>query len=407
MESQWIGLIFWILMTLVFTLAMSFYSMSEMAIISCNKLRLEIASRRGDSSAKLLAALLQRPATLFGATLLGVNLTLILSSEAARQVFWSLGYNPNWSALFHIPYVLIIGELVPMFVARRYPDKTARVSAHFIWATSKLISPILTPLIAIFRLLFGKFFQSKEPLHLAREELFHLLEEHHAGPSEETEHRLRTLIESMISSKGQTVHSRMIPITELLSLNPYIPVQQALTQLISQGKDYFASNTSHGLIVSSIKSLTHLNKNQILDEVKIDSIVVEETQDNLDTLLKLQRMNKSYACVVDKSGSIQGIITLDALLSAVLLGNNRRIPSKPVTLLEKQIDASMLIAEFETKFNLDLPRTSAKTFQELLLRVLGRPPDKGDLIQFGPLQIQVLESNIKGAKLIHISTPRK
>ena len=97
--------LFWLLSTVFWTFVMSFYSMQEMACISFNRLRLEFSVRAGSRRATWIKSMLDNPTTLFGTTLIGVNVALVISSESARQLFCALGLNPSLSALVHAPYV--------------------------------------------------------------------------------------------------------------------------------------------------------------------------------------------------------------------------------------------------------------------------------------------------------------
>ncbi len=101
---------------------LAFYSMTEMACVSFNKVRLQYYVSKGMKRAIWLNALLQHPSRLFGTTLIGVNIAMFFGSEFSRQFYSSIGLNPDWSPLTQVILVVIFGELAPMFAARRYPE---------------------------------------------------------------------------------------------------------------------------------------------------------------------------------------------------------------------------------------------------------------------------------------------
>ena len=135
--------LFWFLSMVFWTFVMSFYSMQEMACISLNRLRLEYLVRSGSRRAAWIQTLLNTPTILFGTTLVSVNIALVLSSESMRQCFCAMGLNPNLAPLVNVPYVLIVGELIPMFAARLFPEHMARVGSPLLWVSSKVLAPIV------------------------------------------------------------------------------------------------------------------------------------------------------------------------------------------------------------------------------------------------------------------------
>ena len=99
--------------------------MIEMACVSFNKVRLEYYVSKGKKRALWLSFLLHHPAYLFGTTLIGVNVALIIGSECARRFYAALGLNPDLAALTQILLVLIFAEISPMFAGRRYAEHVA------------------------------------------------------------------------------------------------------------------------------------------------------------------------------------------------------------------------------------------------------------------------------------------
>jgi putative hemolysin len=183
--------LFWLFSTFFWTSLMSFFSMQEMACISFNRLRLELSIRSGSKRALWIKNMLDNPVLLFGTTLIGVNVALVVSSESMRQFLTALHVNPNYAPCFHIPYVLIFGELVPMFAARRHPEHMAKLGIPLLWLVSKILSPVTLFIdfcCSLLRSLFVKKETQKGLPHLQRDELEELLEERKRGYFDEAVH---------------------------------------------------------------------------------------------------------------------------------------------------------------------------------------------------------------------------
>ena len=117
--------------------------MLEMACVSFNKIRLQYYVSKGYKRAIWLNYLLQHPSRLFGTTLICVNVGLIVGSECSREFYSSIGLNPDWAPLTQVFFVVIFGELSPMFAARNYAENVAMLGVPLIYFSAKLMSPLL------------------------------------------------------------------------------------------------------------------------------------------------------------------------------------------------------------------------------------------------------------------------
>ena len=212
--------LFWFLSMVFWTFVMSFYSMQEMACISLNRLRLEYLVRSGSRRAAWIQTLLNTPTILFGTTLVSVNIALVLSSESMRQCFCAMGLNPNLAPLVNVPYVLIVGELIPMFAARLFPEHMARVGSPLLWVSSKVLAPIVLLFDFLFERIRKICFGDKPvaPPHLQREELRDLIEVQRRGYIDENRGALESIVGRMFALRDKIVSRVMIPLAQMPSI---------------------------------------------------------------------------------------------------------------------------------------------------------------------------------------------
>ena len=172
--------LFWLLLNLLSILVLAFFSMSEMACVSFNKIRLQYYVFQKNKRALWLSWLLQKPSRLFSAQLIGVNVATIFGSELARE-FYSL-FLDSRSRLF-------------LYISNSFGGYFWRISSHVCSAslcrTRRLacsayclcIGQIMTPLIAMistFSQVFSKLIGGKEThgnIFITQEELLKILEE--------------------------------------------------------------------------------------------------------------------------------------------------------------------------------------------------------------------------------------
>src|SRR5579862_3451905 len=120
MSHSWI---FFLGCSLISILIQGFFALFEMACVSFNKVRLQYFASLGKKRAIWLSELIQQPSRLFGTTLIGIASSLQIGSEFARKFYESIGFNPDFAPITQVFLVLIFGEMVPMFAARRHPEQ--------------------------------------------------------------------------------------------------------------------------------------------------------------------------------------------------------------------------------------------------------------------------------------------
>ena len=109
----------------------AFFSGSEMAMVSADRLRLETGVTEGKASAKLVLRLLSSEERLLGTCLIGTNLSLVVGTVLVTQ-FMAINHfdpAPVW-ALLYVPIALICGETLPKNVLQFHSDRVAPVVAY-------------------------------------------------------------------------------------------------------------------------------------------------------------------------------------------------------------------------------------------------------------------------------------
>ena len=123
----------------------AFFAMSELSIVSANRIRLEELARDGGAGAKRVLWLRDHPDRLFGTTLLGTNLSTVTGSTVASLKLMQL--NPDhgrwWALLLMSPLVLIGGEIIPKSIGQsRAETLSIRLSGPLMFVY-RCFSPIV------------------------------------------------------------------------------------------------------------------------------------------------------------------------------------------------------------------------------------------------------------------------
>ncbi len=138
---------------LLFCIILSaFFSSSEMAYSSCNRLRLEHHAEEGNSSAKLALKITDQFEDTLSAVLIGNNLVNIASSSLGSVMVIVLTGSDklSWAATLILTLLIIIfGETIPKITAKKNAN---RLALRFAWPI-RILTILLKPFILLVRLL--------------------------------------------------------------------------------------------------------------------------------------------------------------------------------------------------------------------------------------------------------------
>jgi len=394
---------FWIFSTIFWTLVMSFYSMQEMACISFNRLRLEVAVRSGSRRAACIKHMLDNPMLLFTTTLVGVNLSLVISSESMRRVFTTLDLNPNLSPIIEAPYMIICGELIPMFAARLFPEHMARLGIPFLWLSSKILAPITfcidCILSSVRRIFFSENVRAKAP-RLQRDELRELIEEKKRGFTEEDD--IESMVSQIFNLRERPISHIMLPLEQFPIVKSSFFSTTVKDILLNNSPPFALVKNRQGKIIGYVQSkdLISTSPTTSVGSILRSGTFVSEQINAIETLLLLQKQESYLAFIVGSKGEIVGLVTLDGLLSELIKGRG-----EPQLLhIEKTVSSDVRIDSFLERYEITVPHIPAQTFGELVEKLLGHKPSLNDSVHFGPLEITVKEVGIRGAKTLLVKT---
>jgi len=406
--------LFWLVGTIFWTMVMSFYSTQEMATISCNKLRLEYYVKSGKRWAIWLQYLIEHPTILFSTTLIGVNVALMASSECARELYHSLGLNPNLAPLTHIPFILLFGELVPMFAARTHPEHMSRLGIPFLYLSAKLLTP-LAKIVEFFfrhisRKIGGKEAQETTAF-LSREELQKLIEEHETGPTQEREQGFDAIIGNIFALRNKQAFQLMEKLHNVPCMSSHTTVE-AVREFFKKNEERYILVYRHspqkivGLILPQ-DLLPFSDTKKIGEAIRTCSFVTEDMH-GFELMTRLQEEKSGIAVVLDRQGAAVGAITNDDIFDELFSQNAvvHRGAARRLTYLEKTFPADTKIADFNEAYGMGIDPEGCVTFAQLIERTLshtlGRNPAVGDILFIHPIEIEIKETSLFKVKTILI-----
>lgn len=128
MDGDSTGYLIGIVICIVFS---AFFSASETAFTTLNRIRMKTAAEAGDGKAALALKVSEDYDILLSTVLVGNNLVNIASSTLATVLFtlWFASNGPSISTVVMTVTILIFGEITPKSLAKEHPETFAKFSA--------------------------------------------------------------------------------------------------------------------------------------------------------------------------------------------------------------------------------------------------------------------------------------
>lgn len=404
---------FWLATTLLCLAFQGFYSMQEMAIVSLNKVRLHYYVSKKKKRAQWIYFLLQNPARLFGTTLLGVNICLQIGSECARQLYQSIGLDPDFSPITQVFIVLIFAELAPMFAARRYAESASMWGIPWLFLSSKLFIPFIYCISLLSKLLnrlFGKK-QTEKTFFMEREELKNLVSwQAQFGLSSQTQDEFNIILGNIFSLKEKRAEDFMHPNNHLRMVPSQITIKQV--RKILRGRYYpflpiFHKSRNNVISIVHPRDLIKAQEHQLAKDFAKPPWFVTADTSILQILKQFRYNNQRVALVLSEKGALVGTLTLKQILREVF-GKTpyvaKKISAQRQLMIEKTFPGNLLISEFNQDYQAQLPEKEAQTLSQLITHELGHVPEKGECVRIDQFEFRILETSLRGAKAISIRT---
>lgn len=215
-------LILWMLAAIIFfVLLEGFFSGSEMALISVNRIKMEQLAQSKISQAVLLRKMLASPDRLLSTTLVGTNISVVISSAIFTFLVISfLSEGHVWlTSVVMSPIILIFGEAIPKVIFRYYADTITFKIARLIRAFQVLFWPVVVLVSSISRIMLFPLQPkegAKKSLFVTREELKLLIKE--SKKDADIKPYERAMVHRIFEFGSKKVKEVMVPLKDVVSI---------------------------------------------------------------------------------------------------------------------------------------------------------------------------------------------
>lgn len=399
-----------------------FLSMSEIALVSARKARLEIEAKHGNKSAQLALKLANEPDHFLSTVQIGITLIGILTGLYSGEAFahdlaeyvklipvlepYALGLSETVIVIMVTYLTLILGELVPKRIGMGYAEKIsmlvakpmnllAHIASPFVWLLSKSTAVIVK--------LIGT--DVTEESKVTEEEIKAIVKEgFDDGEIQEVE---QDIVERVFNLGDRNVGSIMTHRSDLVWLD--------LTDSIEQIRAKIEENLFNIYPVANgkfdnIEGVVYLKElfgridepNFSLSQVIRPAEFVPENQSVYNALEQFKQDRVKYGIVTDEFGGIQGIVTLKDIMEG-LIGQVPETDDE-LEIIQRAdntwlVDGQYRFYDFLEYFDLVelYPEHDYNTLSGLLLEILERVPKVGDSLTWLDFKFEIMDMD--GARI--------
>jgi putative hemolysin len=424
--------ILYTVIVLLLILTNGFLAMSELAVISSSKTRLQRRAEDGNSNAGAALDLAGNPHRFLATVQIGITLIGVLSgafggaSLAGRlaQPLASVRYIGPYSEWISmtvvvglITYLSLLAELIPKRIAVYTPENIASAVAKPMAKLSAIASPIIHVLSAStdFALRFFGFGQMKEA-PITEEEIRMLISQATvAGIFHEAE---QDMVERVFRLGDRRVGVMMTPRNKVVWLDLNESPDKIRRRIAKSPFSRFPVGQKAG----NIQGIVHLRDIAVrclwgkpldLRASMHKPLYVHESTHALKVLESFRQSGLQMAVVVDEYGTIEGIITLSDILEAIV-GDiaSEEAPQEPLIIPQQEgawlVEGMLPVDELKASFHLrKLPGERAGRFQTLggfTMAYLRRVPAVGDIFECCGYSFEVVEMEGRRVRKVLIKT---
>lgn len=398
------------------------FAMSEIALVSSKRARLEEKAKKGNSGAKTALILLEEPEKFLSTVQIGITLVGIIAGAfggltladdlipTLEKISWLAPYAHQAAIAIVVTIItyfsLIIGELVPKTIAFNNPEGITITLAPFM----KFLSWITTPIVYFLSistkvLLKVLMIKAKDETPVTEEELKILIEK---GTQFGTlEHNESELLKRIFRFGDRHAYEIMTNRQDVLLININDPIEKIKQQVYENTfSRYPVCDDSPDNIIGifTIKDFFHKLNTEI--NFSIRDILSQPLfiPDNLTgvTIFEKFRDAKTYvAVVIDEYGSFEGIITLHDLIENIFGDLPDKHEAEEIAIYKRDdgsmlIDGSILIDEL--KEQLQISFTDEENFSTLggfMMYQLNRIPKIGDKFEYESYSFEIVDMDAK------------
>lgn len=406
-----------VLIMLALLLMSAYFSATETAFLTMNRIRLKTLAENGNRRAAVALKVSKDLDQLISTILIGNNIVNITLSTVSTVFFMRLlpTSGATVSTIVMTLAVLIFGEITPKNLAKDTADSFVLFSAPFIRVIAVILAP-LNYLFGLLKKLLSKILTIRKPERYTEQELITIVEEaEQDGGIDEQESEL---IRSAIEFNDRAVSDILTPRVDVIAVQEAADLDEIADAFTGSG---FSRLPVYGETLDDIVGVIHykdffnqvLRDGQPLTSITKPPLFIPESVNTSDLLRLLQRSKAHMAFVADEYGGTVGLVTMEDILEELvgdIWDEHDQVVEEFVQRDEDtyQVLCSADLADLFDRFDVTVdPETDSSTVSGWVIERLGHIPVAGESFDYENLTISVLEADAKRVHTVSVHVAPK
>lgn len=419
-----------LLYILVTILISGFFSGSEMAFVTANKLKLEIESRKDTYRGRSLAFFSDNPENFLTTTLVGNNIINVIYAtlmavflvEPIQAVYQQFaGDLPTTAMILFIQtmiasiVILLFGEILAKAIFRVQAD----FLISFIAVPLRITNYILSPLIHLTNYssslivnLFNIGSERNEKVFRRQDVEMIFRELKDSGGSQEIDHDDSEILHNVLELSNKRVRETMVPRTEIVAIDRNSTIEELKKAFIESGfsKVPVYQDTIDD-IIGVVFAYDLFSNPQSISQITRPVNLIPSSKKSKDLLTEFRQSSISVAIVIDEYGGTAGMVTIEDLIEEVV-GDIQDEYDKENDLIKKLSNDTFLLSgsveldeliELHPEITLDFESGDFETLAGYIIHHTGRIPKVNEELQIHGntfIITKATQSKLENVKLI-------
>jgi putative hemolysin len=410
------------------------FAMSEIALVTARKARLQKQAEDGDAAAAAAVRLGEDPNRFLSTVQIGITsigilngivgeatlaypLSVWLETLGVRQPY--SGYTATGLVVVSITYFsIVLGELVPKRIGQISPEPIARLVAQPMLYLSALSKPFVKLLSGSTQLVLRTFGvnESREPSVTQEEINMMLAEGSSAGVIEQHEHQM---VRNVFRLDDRQIASLMVPRSDVVYFDVEDELQENLKRFEQSDHSRFPvlrGGWEHVLGVATARQLlvqSLRGERPSLTEHLQPAVFVPESLTGMELLENFKNSGVQIAFIIDEYGEVQGIVTLQDVMEAIT-GEFKTHRAEDSWAVQREdgswlLDGLIPVPELKDRLGLRVvpeeERGRYNTLSGMLMLLLGRLPQTTDRCDWEDWTFEIVD--IDGKRIDKVLATRK
>ncbi|GIV76821.1 hemolysin family protein [Litorilinea aerophila] len=401
--------------------ANGFLAMSELAVVSARRARLQQMAEEGHAGARLALELVDAPGRFLSTVQIGITLVGIVAgafggvtlSDNLERFLGNVPLLAPYSRPLAVTVVvagitylsLVLGELLPKRLALRNAEGIAASVAGIMARLAALAAPLVS-LLSVSTDLILKLFgiQPLQEPTISEEEIRLMLEQGaQTGVFEPLEEEI---VGQVFRLADRKISALITPRPEIVWIDIHDSPDVIRDKVLSSGRsrfpvaDGFLDNVVGIVLAKDLLAQCMSGQPLDIQAVMRPALFVPESMPALNVIERFKETRSKIALVIDEFGGVEGLVTMDDIMEAIV----GEIPGpdeiEEVEAVQRDdgswlIDGLFPLDDFKELLQLpDLPEDVEGHYQTmggLVMAILGQVPKVGDVVDWQNLRIEVVD----------------